>query len=87
MALPWLPHHNGYGVRHQVGPSPSRQAAHARVISHRLCRVKGDADDRSQPGLQALHALWHDQHCRHGRLFSVRLARVSAVRVLTRRRL
>lgn len=42
------------------------------LFSARFRRRQGDADDRDQPGVQVVHAIWHDQHWRHGRLFSVR---------------
>ena len=41
-------------------------------MTRRLCRIQGDADDRSQSGVQTLHALCDDQHWRYGRFFPVR---------------
>ena len=49
-----------------IRPFPSAQ------LSSRLCRGQSDAYDRSEPGLQAFHAVWRDQHWRHDCLFSVR---------------
>ena len=60
----------------------------ALITPFRLCRIQGDPNDRSEPGLQAVYAFCHDQRGGYGRLFRVRVRCVClcAVRTLTRRR-